>query len=99
MTEQADCTVPVNVTVRLDPTSRLSGQLDALGKYVACASENGTLADLRTALIQDKIIGTGDESVFMFNERIVGKNSEARIKWRSALKVSVPCILSLSAKC
>lgn len=83
---RADHIVPVKVTIRLDPTSTLEGQLDGK-QFMCCAVENGTLADLRVVLVQDKVLDDDDGSIFVFDGRVIGKTSESHIKWSSLLKV------------
>lgn len=88
MTRQSDHIVPVKVAARLDPTSTFTGQVDQR-QFMSYVDEDGTLADLRVALVQDQVLEDDDGSVFVFDGRIIGRTSESRVKWRSLLKVRV----------
>ena len=74
--------VTVNVNAR-------SSTADALGTpYVCTAAADGTFADLRAVLLEDDIIKADEKYVFLLPDgKIVGKSSEAHLKWSTALKV------------
>ena len=77
----SDNFVPVNVTKRFNPTDRLGTQ------HVTFAPQDGTLADLRLVLAEDNFMADSDS--FLVNDRTVGKSSEKRMKWSTAVKVGI----------
>lgn len=73
-------TVAVNITKRSGPADRIGT------KHTVYVAEDGTLADLRVVLTDDEVTSASDK--FYVDGRALGKSSEAKTKWKSALKVS-----------
>lgn len=84
MTRKLDKLVDVNVSLQTRPTNTLKTL------FISHVVEGGTLADLRTVLLEDGIIHADDGSVFKLpGGRLVGKSSEGHIRWRTLLQVRV----------
>ncbi len=68
-----------------------SGPADVLGTpFVCTAVAEGTFAELRAVLNEDEIVQDRDKAVFILPDgKVVGKSSEAHLKWKTALKVGL----------
>lgn len=81
-------TTSVNINSRSGPATLFGTP------FVCTVAEEGTFADLRTVLLEDEIVQDGDKSVFLLpHGKVVGKSTEAHLKWKTALKVRLRMLL------
>ena len=71
--------IPVNIVKRIGPADRIGT------KFTVYVAPDGSLAELRTVLVEDEVADPGDK--FYVEGRALGKSSEANVKWTAALKV------------